>query len=82
MKLITCIFLFIFSNSIFAQQSCSPLEKQITVVFGNGILTSLKSASSSRDILRKALGDEFNGIRLAYEVAHNRTDGAVFDYAG
>jgi hypothetical protein len=78
-KFIACLAIFLFSPSILAQQSCSPLEKQITIVFGNGILTSFKSASDSRDKLRDALGDDFNGIRLGYETAYNESSGAALD---
>jgi hypothetical protein len=78
-KFIACILLFLFSQSIFAQQSCSLLEKKITIFFANGILTSSESAWSSSQKLRKALGDDFNGIRLGYDIAQNETNGATFD---
>ena len=79
--LILCVILFFLSHTIFAQQSCSPLEARATIFFGNGINTTSESAAVSRRKLQEELGSSYNGIALSYGVAYNQTDGIILDLA-
>lgn len=72
------LFLFGIMNG-YAQTTCPQPAHTIAVFFGNGIDTSRKSATRSLDRLYEEIGDTYNGLRVRYDLAYNKTSGKMLD---
>lgn len=73
--------LFLFMNIVSAAPTCIKPEASAVIYFGNGINTDKSSARNSLSRLAKELTNEYNGQKLQYALAYNRTTGMATDLA-
>jgi hypothetical protein len=73
--------LFLFMNIVSAVPTCTTPEPSAIIYFGNGINTDRGSARSSLSRMSKELTNEYNGQKLQYALAYNRTTGMATDLA-
>lgn len=73
--------LFLLMNIVSAAPTCTTPEPSAIIYFGNGINTDRSSARSSLSRMAKELTNEYNGQKLQYALAYNRTAGMATDLA-
>jgi hypothetical protein len=69
------------TNIVSAVPTCTTPEPSAVIYFGNGINTDRSSARSSLSRMAKELTNEYNGQKLQYALAYNRTTGMATDLA-
>jgi hypothetical protein len=62
-----------------AQTTCFTPLQSIVIFFGNGIATSPESAKRSAVALQRTIGDSYNGQKVRYDLAYNKTSGIAVD---
>jgi len=80
-NILFCVCLYLLNPVSFAQQNCPIPDSNVVIFFGNGINTRPESADASLRILKRTLGDTYNGQTLRYDLAYNRTSGIALDLA-
>jgi hypothetical protein len=78
-KILTAMGLIAFVSLSHAQTACELPAQPVTIFFGNGIAVTKESARDSLSTLRFAIGDNYNGQKIGYKLAYNKTSGIAED---
>jgi hypothetical protein len=79
LKLLFAFFCLFLAPDLYAQSTCPAPDQSVVVFFGNGIATTEVDAKRSINALRLEIGDTYNGQKVRYDVAYNKTNGMVVD---